>query len=253
MNLDEWRDQLSYRYFTKDRQLGVEQLQDSFIANFVPQFGKPYYFGGGNLDEIFLNPPAKNVSNRDFIGNWAGYDCCGGVMSSARETFAKYVGLDPNSKAIWSLLPSLEQNGMLEQSWIAKYDDKNRLMPSDLIFIDLGAIAGDYGPYDHVMTYAGSGAIDRYFSDFKNASITQTIKQNGNDVLKKYPIVPPNSDIITTKGGDDPRQGATPYGITAAWNFEQYNEYEAGLRPQYKYGRINWSLLIEKYKRSIRK
>jgi hypothetical protein len=249
MNLDEWRDQLSYRYFTKDRQLGVEQLQDSFIKNYGQQFGMPYFLGGGNLTDYPVDGTNIKLHNVSWLTeDPLGFDCGGGAMWNARVTLGEYFGVSPKDPAINALLPIVNQDWMTRQDWIATFSDKNRLMPSDFIFVDL--TTGKYGKtefkpgdFEHVATYVGGTAIEHYFPGFSSSKI------GGNDLFDS------GSDMITTKVGDDPRLGAKPPGFTGMRNFASYNDEQtnAGYKPQYTYGRTNWSLLIERYNRLNKK
>ena len=52
------------------------------------------------------------------------------------------------------------------------------------------------------MTFAGDSFVNNNFAAFIGKKI------NG------YDIIEPNSNIITTKVGDDPRQGANPSGLS---------------------------------------
>ena len=115
MSFDEWRGEMSYRYLTRERQAEVEILNQSYLNNFESQLGKPYYFGGGNMEAIRLNPPNEVFYNNDPWGIPIGHDCCGGVMWSIRDTLGDHMNVSPNDPKIWATLPAMAQNEIFKK------------------------------------------------------------------------------------------------------------------------------------------
>jgi cell wall-associated NlpC family hydrolase len=154
-----------------------------------------------------------NISSYSFkysdgtVKTWSNYDETG-----------KYLGFDCCGGVMDSIrkttglnIPVMEQNGMLTQSWLETIS-KSELSDGDLIFINVPGKANLVGPYDHVMTFYKSGAPD---------------------------------NLITTKGGDK-RVSSSNTGKTIKINYNVYiSSFSSST--QYKYRRINWKKLHEKY------
>ena len=99
--------------------------KDSRLENFLEEMekkvGKDYYLGGGQMD-IY-----QNRSNKNLLGNWKGFDCCGGIMHSISEVTGATV---PGG---------LTAGGMYAAPWLESVD-KDKTEPGDLVFFYNGEL-----------------------------------------------------------------------------------------------------------------
>lgn len=187
----------------------VYKWKVDFLMNLKKQIGKPYVLGGGQMETY------RGYRGRDEIGNWIGFDCCGGIMYSLKETTG--IKLVPRN------VP-----GMMNAHWLQKELKENELKEGDIIFVDIptqdenGKVMRDengypiYGVFNHVMTYIG------------------------NDE---------NGDIITTEGsGGDIRMNPQSKCKTMYWKFETFKKVSGRIfedTTRYVFRRIDFDWLLK--------
>jgi cell wall-associated NlpC family hydrolase len=184
---------------------------EKFLEEIKNQVGRRYALGGGQMPE-WKHKDKKTgkifrYRNFDKNGLPVGFDCSGGIMWALKKTFdMPFQGRTPH--------------GMYKAWWVYEIPEE-KLLPGDLIFVDLpkgvmpdGKI--DYGKMNHVMTYIG------------------------------------NDSIITTEGaGGDFRVNPKSGCKTIKWTlsaFKKVSSSVSGGLTKYAFRRINW-VILDNYKK----
>ena len=116
---------------------GQDVRLQNFLEEMEKKVGEPYYLGGGQMDSY------KNRSNKNLLGNWKGFDCCGGIMHSISEVTGATV---PGG---------LTAGGMYSAPWLETVDE-DKTEPGDLVFF----YNETYKEWRHVATVTGYRITD---------------------------------------------------------------------------------------------
>ena len=116
--------------------------QDVRLAKFLEEMekkvGEDYYYGGGQMETY------QNRKNKDLLGNWLGFDCCGGIMHSLTEVTGA------------SVPGGLTAGGMYTAPWLESVDE-DKTEPGDLVFF----YNGELKEWRHVATVTGNKINDK--------------------------------------------------------------------------------------------